>query len=152
MRKYASKLTKIVRQQAILYLCTAVAQMHGCIIMAKRLKCIAPVDSISGMIGKRSDFISNAAFVANVRKRGGVASKGAAFMYFSVRMRDRSTPVSTAETEWRSTFGNICTQTQANLIDPAKLPTIQAYYATNRDKYYSYYQAAWDWTRKEMSL
>lgn len=118
----------------------------------KRLKCIAPVDSISGMIGKRSDFVSNAAFISNVRKSGGAKTKGAAFMYFSIRMHDRSTPVSASETAWRTNFGLICSQTRTNLLDPTLLPTIQAYYATNKHKYYSFYQAAWDWTKSDMGL
>ena len=118
----------------------------------KRLKCIAPVDSISGMIGKRSDFVSGAAFISNVRKGGGVASKGASFMYFSVRMRDRSTPVSSSEIAARTKFATIAKQLQLNLIDPTVLPTMQAYYAANKSKYYSFRQAAWDWTKDDLGL
>lgn len=130
---------------------TAIALMCRDIYM-KRLKCIAPVDSISGMIGKRSDFISGAAFISNVRKTGGVASKGAAFMYFSVRMRDRSTPVSAAEIAHRTEFATIAKTLKTNLLDPTKLVTMQAYYAANKHLYYSFRQAAWAWTKDDLGL
>lgn len=130
---------------------TAIAQMCRNNYM-KRLKCIAPVDSISGMIGKRSDFISGAAFISNVRKGGSVASKGASFMYFSVRMRDRSTPVTASEIAWRTTFATIAKQLQQNMIDPNVLPTMQAYYTANKSHFYSFRQAAWEWTKNDLGL
>jgi hypothetical protein len=133
----------------ILYLCGAIALMCRNNYM-KRVKCIAPVDSISGMIGKRSDFVSGAAFISNVRKHGGAATKGASFMYFAVRTRDRVSAVSAQEKVWRQKFGEISRQTRENLMDPQTIQTLNVYYFENKHKYYSLYHAAWDWTRLQM--
>lgn len=102
--------------------------------MAKRLTCIAPVDSISGMIGKRSDFISGAAIISNVRKR---TSKP--FMYFSLRKNDRSTPVSASEVAHRTKFTTCVANTRARMIDPVQLPIDQAAYAAVKNQYPSFY-------------
>lgn len=102
--------------------------------MAKRLTCIAPVDSISGMIGKRSDFISGAAIISNVRKR---TSKP--FMYFSLRKNDRSTPVSASEVAQRTKFATCVANTRTRMMDPVQLPIDQAAFYKVKDKYPSFY-------------
>lgn len=102
--------------------------------MAKRLTCIAPVDSISGMIGKRSDFISGAAIISNVRKR-----TRKPFMYFSLRKNDRSTPVSASEVAHQQKFATCVANTRARMMDPVKLPIDQAAFAAVKDQYPSFY-------------
>lgn len=102
--------------------------------MPKRLTCIAPVDSISGMIGKRSDFISGVAFISNVRKR---ASKP--FMYFSLRKNDRSTPISSAEVAHQTKFATCVANTRTRMLDPMQLPIDQAAYAKVKNQYPSFY-------------
>lgn len=107
--------------------------------MPKRLTCIAPVDSISGMIGKRSDFISGAAFISNVRKR---TSKP--FMYFSIRKNDRTTPVTAAEIAHRTKFATCVANTRARMMDPVQLPIDQAAYAKVKNQYASFYAYVFD--------
>lgn len=102
--------------------------------MAKRLTCIAPVDSISGMIGKRSDFISGAAIIANVKKR-----KSKPFMFFSLRKNDRSTPVTSSEVVHRTKFATCVANTRARMMDPVQLPIDQAAYALVKNQYPSFY-------------
>lgn len=96
---------------------------RGCLIshplyMAKYLKCLAPVDSMSGMIGKRDETVSNKAFIVNLKKVGNVKNGGAPFMYFSLRQNDRVTKPSVSEIANREKFKQAVLDTQARLINP----------------------------------
>lgn len=51
--------------------------------MAKILKTIAPIDSVSGAFGKREQSLSGKVIISNVRKKGGNWNGGAGFMYMS---------------------------------------------------------------------
>lgn len=51
--------------------------------MAKRLKTIAPIDSVSGAFGKREQSLSGKVIISNVRKKGGNWNGGAGYMYMS---------------------------------------------------------------------
>lgn len=86
--------------------------------MAKILKTLSPVDSISGMIGKRKETVSDKAFIVNVKRVGGVKHKGAPFMYFSLRVNDRSTQPSTAELLNRQKFKAAVEGTRERMINP----------------------------------
>lgn len=90
--------------------------------MACFMKTIAPVDSMSGMIGKRSSFVSDVAFISNLRKPGKSATKGGnAFMYLSVRKNDRSTPFSTDEVAHQTKFAAVAASTRLRMQDPSKI-------------------------------
>lgn len=99
--------------------------------MATKIKTIAPVDSISGMIGQRKDYVSKKAFICNVSKRGNVKSKGS-YMYLSVRVNDRSTPVSATETANRAKFATCVANTRTAMMDPMLLPTLQVGYRAQK--------------------
>lgn len=51
--------------------------------MAKILKTIAPIDSVSGAFGKREQSLSGKVIISNVRKKGGNWNGGAGYMYMS---------------------------------------------------------------------
>lgn len=95
------------------------------IYMGKVLRTLAPVDSMSGMIGKREETISFKAFIVNLKKVGGVKHKGMPFMYFSLRQRDRSTPITANEVAIRKKFTAVVAATRARLIDPEYIHTDQ---------------------------
>lgn len=86
--------------------------------MAKFLKTLAPVDSMSGMVGKREETVSSKAFIINVKKVGSWKIKGAPFMYFSVRQNDRMTPVKENELAARAKFKDVVIATRQRMLDP----------------------------------
>lgn len=106
--------------------------------MPKYLRCLAPVDSLSGMIGKRDETVSNKAFIVNLKKVGNVHNKGAAFMYFSLRQNDRVTKPSTAEIANREKFKQAVLATQARLINPEYIQSDRNAWS-KQDKYPSLY-------------
>lgn len=86
--------------------------------MAKILKTLSPVDSISGMIGKRNETVSDKAFIVNVKKAGNVRNGGKPFMYFSLRVNDRMTKPSTVELLNRQKFKDAVEATRERMINP----------------------------------
>lgn len=106
--------------------------------MAKILRTLAPVDSMSGMVGKRDETVSNKAFIVNLKKKSGWKTKGAPFMYFSLRQNDRSTPVTSNELNARQKFALAVRATYARLIDPAFIQQDQAAFHA-QDKYPTLY-------------
>lgn len=113
------KLTNFDSIAPILYLCTAVVSHAPRIIMAKIMKTIAPVDSLSGMFGKRSHSLSGKAVIANVRKQGGAWNDGAPYMYFSVLTKSTASANPTeAVVGQRNRFKAIAIATNARLADP----------------------------------
>lgn len=105
--------------------------------MATQVKTVTPVDSISGMLGKREDFVSKKAFICNVSKRGNVKTKGA-YMYLSLRSKDRTTPVGPTEIAHRTKFATCVANTRQAMKDPQQLPQLQADFA-NQKKYPTFY-------------
>lgn len=94
--------------------------------MACFMKTIAPVDSMSGMIGKRASFVSDVAFIANVRKAGKSATKGGnAFMFLSVRKNNRSKPYTTDEVAHQTKFAAVAAAARARMQDPSKITADQ---------------------------
>lgn len=93
--------------------------------MAKILRTLAPIDSMSGMVGKRDETTSNKAFIINVKKQGGRKQKGAPFMYFSLRQNDRLSKPSTTELAHRQKFATCVANTYEVMLDPQQLPTLQ---------------------------
>lgn len=93
--------------------------------MSTQVKTVAPVDSISGMLGKRQDFVSKKAFICNVSKLGSWKTKGS-YMYLSLRSNDRVSPVSANETATRQKFATCVANTRTVMRDPLQLPQLQA--------------------------
>lgn len=106
--------------------------------MAKILRTLAPVDSMSGMIGKRDETVSNKAFIVNLKKVSGWRKKGAPFMYFSLRQNDRITLPSTSELAARRKFGDAVKATYQRLVNPEFIQQ-DLYAFAHQDKYTSLY-------------
>ena len=106
--------------------------------MAKILRTLAPVDSMSGMVGKRDETVSNKAFIINLKKVGNVHNGGAPFMYFSLRQNDRMTKLSPAEIANHEKFKAVAKATRARLINPEYIQRDQLAFA-KQDKYTSLY-------------
>lgn len=106
--------------------------------MAKILRTLAPVDSMSGMVGKRDETVSNKAFIINLKKVGNAHNGGAPFMYFSLRQNDRKTKPSTAEIALREKFAQAAKDASARLINPEFIQKDQ-YDFSKQDKYTSLY-------------
>lgn len=73
---------------------------------------------MSGMVGKREETVSSKAFIVNVKKVGNVHTKGAPFMYFSLRQNDRMTPVKETELAARAKFKAVVLATRERMLDP----------------------------------
>lgn len=80
---------------------------------------------MSGMVGKRDETVSNKAFIVNVKKVSGWKTKGAPFMYFSLRQNDRTTKASVAELQNRQKFATCVANTREAMLDPEQLPALQ---------------------------
>lgn len=104
------------------------------LFMAKVLRTLAPVDSMSGMVGKRDETVSNKAFIINLKKVGNVKNGGAPFMYFSLRQNDRKTKPSTAELSNRYKFGAVSKAVAARLINPEYIEIDQSEF-NKQDRY-----------------
>lgn len=105
--------------------------------MATIVKTIAPVDSISGMLGSRDKTISKKAIICNISKIGNVHSKGA-YMYLSVRQNDRVAPVTTGEINQRQKFTAVVRAVRSRLKDAEFVAPDMAGFAA-QDKYPTLY-------------
>lgn len=95
---------------------------------------------MSGMIGKRDTFVSDTAFIANLRKAGTSATKGGnAFMYLSVRKNNRTSPLSTDEVAHQTKFAAVAAAARARLQDPSKITADQEGFR-EQSKYKTMYQ------------
>lgn len=110
--------------------------------MSTQVKTVAPVDSISGMLGKRQDFVSKKAFICNVSKLGSWKTRGS-YMYLSLRSNDRISPVSATETANRLKFAQCVVDTRTRMRDPQQLPVDQAAFASQK-KYPTLYGYVFD--------
>lgn len=105
----------------ILYLCTAFGHIQRPIIMPKSMKTIAPIDSISGMMGSRTANLCGKAIIANIRKRGGQKFEGKPHQYFSVLTRTTAMAVPTEEVlKHRAKFKAVCLSTRSRMADPSQ--------------------------------
>ena len=93
--------------------------------MAGTITYIAPIEKASGKI-----FGKKCRFVAVTRKKGnrknGCAVTG-----------QRSTPVSAAELNRRTKFGQVCVATRTRMLSPSQSTTDKAAYAAVKDQYNS---------------
>lgn len=115
--------------------------------MAGQIKYIAPVDSVSGMFGKREHSFSGKAIISNVRKTASQKYPGG-HMYFSVLTKTtyRSTA---AMVSWQETFVRICEATRARMINPETIAQDQADFAA-QTKYKTFYSFIWNKMREEV--
>lgn len=114
------------------------------IYMAGIVKTIAPVDSISGMIGKRSTFVSDTAMIVNVRAAGrSMRFDGRPYMYLSVRKNNRVSPLSQDELAKQEKFAAVASQTRAAMKDPSQVMTLQAEFKA-QSKYKTFYSFVWN--------
>ena len=148
MQKYANITDTFCQFLMILYLCTAFGHIQRPIIMPKSIKTIAPIDSISGMIGSREGYLCGKAIIANIRKRGGQKYEGKPHQYFSVSTRSTATTVLTPKIlERRAKFGAVVRATYARLADTAQAAQDMVNFK-NQTKYktmYSYiFRLEWD--------
>lgn len=109
-------------------------------IMAGKINYIAPVDTVSGMFGKRTHSLSGKAIISNVRRKPSQKNP-MGLMYFSVLTK--STHKGTeAQTEWNTMFGEISRATRERLEDPALMARDQANFL-KQDKYKTLYSFVW---------
>lgn len=105
--------------------------------MSTKLKTITPVDSISGMLGNRKTSLSKKAFICNISKRGGWKTKGG-YMYLSLRVNDRMTPMTVTEVGNQTKFAAVVRATRSRMTDPVQNPIDQVGFA-KQDKYPTFY-------------
>lgn len=121
--------------------------MRRTYIMAKLMKTIAPIDSLSGMFGKREHSLSGKAVIANVRKRGGAWNDSQPYMYFSVLTKSTyATNVTQKMLDNQNRFRAVAESTLARLADPEQMPLDQMAFK-NQTKYKTLRQYVW---HKEM--
>lgn len=127
---------------------SALSHQRPLLYMASIMKTIAPVDSISGMIGKRSTFVSDTAFIANIKAAGkSMRFDGAPYMYLSVRKNNRSTPASQDELARQEKFAAVAQQARQAMKDPGQVMQLQAAFKaqTKYKTFYSYvFNTKWD--------
>lgn len=107
------------------------------------MKTIAPVDSLSGMFGKRSHSLSGKAIISNVRKRGGAWIDGQPYMYFSVLTKSTYPDhPSQAMKDHQARFAAIANGVNARLADPNQMPLDQLAFK-GQSKYKTLRQFVW---------
>lgn len=109
--------------------------------MAGLIKYIAPVDSVSGMFGKREHSFSGKAIISNVRKTASQKYPGG-HMYFSVLTKTTYRGGTAAMISWQETFTRICQQTRERMKNPSTIAQDQADFAA-QTKYKTFYSFIW---------
>lgn len=113
------------------------------------MKTIAPVDSLSGMFGKRSHSLSGKAIIANVRKRGGAWIDAQPYMYFSVLTKSTyPTNPSQAMIDHQERFAAIAEGVRNRLADPNQMPLDQLAFK-GQTKYKTLRQFVWHLVTEE---
>ena len=109
--------------------------------MGAIVKTIAPIDSLSGMIGNRKSFVSDTAFICNIKK---VSARfaGRPYMYMSVRSKNRQSNFSQDELANQDKFTEVAKQTRAAIKDPSQVMQLQAEYKA-QSTYKTFYQFVW---------
>lgn len=116
-------------------------------IMAGKINYIAPVDTVSGMFGKRSPF-SGKGIISNVRRKAS-QNNPRGLMYFSVLTKTTYKP-SAASLTWQETFKQICVGTHNRMIDPAHISADQAAFM-QQSEYKTLYAYVWNQVRRELT-
>lgn len=112
--------------------------------MAKIFKTIAPVDSMSGMIGNRQSNICGKAVIANIRKKGGNWNDGNPHQYFSVLTRSTAPTELTEEILARRTkFAAVSVSTHSRMADPSQAAQDMANFKA-QIKYKTLYSYIWN--------
>lgn len=115
--------------------------------MSGQIKYIAPVDSVSGMFGKRSHSLSGKAIISNVRTAASQKfPKG--HMYFSV-LTKTTYGGSPTQKDWNQLFGAISSATHARMINPEYMDVDRAAFA-KQTKYKTLYSYVWNQVKLEM--
>ena len=109
--------------------------------MAGRIQYIAPVDTVSGMFGKRSHSMSGKAIISNVRKVPSQKYPGG-HMFFSVLTKTTFAGTN-VQKEWNITFGQISAATHARMQNPEYIDVDQAGFL-NQTKYKTLYAYVWN--------
>lgn len=125
----------------ILYLCTAFGHIQRPIIMPKSIKTIAPIDSISGMIGSRKANMCGKAIIANIRKSGGQKFEGKPHQYFSVSTRSTAMAVPSEKVLLhRAKFKAVSASTRSRMADSSHAAADMAAFKaqTKYKTFYSY--------------
>ena len=105
--------------------------------MAGSIFYLAPVDNASGKIfGKKERFVA-------VRRLLGKRQRGCCVT------GERTTPVTEAETQWRSMFAQISAATHVRMADSEQMKVDQLAFR-EQTKYKTLYQYVWNEVRKEL--
>lgn len=143
------KLTFFVSSSLFCTFAPRLSHMRREYIMPKIMKTIAPVDSLSGMFGKRSHSIAGKAIIANIRKRGGAWNDGAPFMYFSVLTKTTAMAIPTQNVkDLRAKFKAVAAGVLQRLADPNQMPLDQIAFR-EQSKYKTLRQFVWHLVSKE---
>lgn len=116
-------------------------------IMAGKIQYIAPVDTVSGMFGKREHSLSGKAIISNVRRKASQKNPGG-LMYFSVLTKTTYKGTQN-QTEWQNMFGEISRTTRERLEDPAFMASDLANFK-KQSKYVTLYSFVWATVQKEL--
>lgn len=116
-------------------------------IMAGKIQYIAPVDTVSGMFGKREHSLSGKAIISNVRRKASQKNPGG-LMYFSVLTKTTYKGTQN-QTEWQNKFGQIAVATRARLEDPQFMASDLAAFA-KQTKYVTLYSFVWSIMQEEL--
>lgn len=112
--------------------------------MAKIFKTIAPVDSMSGMIGSRQSNLSGKAVIANIRKKGGNWNDGNPYQYFSVLTRSTAPTQLTPEIiARRNKFAAVAASTRSRMADTSQAAQDMLNFK-NQTKYKTLYSYVWN--------
>lgn len=117
------------------------------IIMAGKIQYIAPVDTVSGMFGKREHSLSGKAIISNVRRKASQKNPGG-LMYFSVLTKTTYKGTQN-QTEWQEKFGAISQRTRERLEDPQFMASDLANFK-KQTKYVTLYSFVWAAVQEEM--
>lgn len=115
--------------------------------MAGKIQYIAPVDTVSGMFGKRAHSLSGKAIISNVRRKASQKNPGG-LMYFSV-LTKTTYKGTQKQTEWQNEFGEISRTTRERLEDPAFMASDLANF-NKQTKYVTLYSYVWSLVQEEL--
>lgn len=109
--------------------------------MGAIVKTIAPIDSLSGMLGNRKSFVSDTAFICNIKK---VSSRfdGRPYMFMSVRKNNRQSRFTQDELANQDKFSAVSKQVRTALKDPSQAMQLQAEYKA-QSEYKTFYRFVW---------
>lgn len=119
--------------------------------MAKIMKTIAPIDSLSGAMGNRESNLCGKVIIANVRKKGGNKYDGKPIQYFSVLTKSTAQNPPTEQTlARRAKFSAVSRAVRERMADSSQAAQdMAAFYA--QTKYKTLYSFVWhlEWSTYE---